>query len=303
VLATDGDPFLGGADFDDRLTEYVLLTLERKSGQPLRTDPVAEQRVRLASEQAKRDLSENESTQINLPHLLGANGSASLVIERSLLRSLTEDLAQRTLIIVDRVLQTARVTSAQLDDVILVGGQSRSPMIRELVRQRLGREPTRNVHPDHAVAIGAARVGAALDAQAPLELTDVLPSSLRLVHSSGSSEVILPRGAPLPADKELTVSSEIHPDGPRFRIVLCSGESPKGSDNTPLGEVQLPSNLALAFAKTPAKVTIAVSADGLLHVTARHPMTGEVRELRVGLADHPDEGDILEVDDSDLVAL
>lgn len=292
VLATDGDPFLGGADFDDRLTEYILMNLERRHNVGLRRDPVAVQRVRLAAEAAKKTLSEAGAAAIHLPHL-APNLTAELTLGVDQLRALTEDLVHRTLNIVERVLHAAKLKSEQIDDVIMVGGQSRSPLIRQMLRERFGKEPARGVHPDHAVAIGAALVAGMISRAHPLQLRDVLPSSLRRVLAGGTTEVIFPRGTPIPAEAELALISQQQDDKVEFKLTLVSGEHESADKNTQLGEVRLPSSLALAFAKSQAKVKLEVSAEGTLQVTATHPITGEVSTLRVALADNPPAGEML----------
>lgn len=308
VLATDGDPFLGGADFDDRLTEYILMHLERMHRVDLRKDKIAVQRVRLAAEKAKRELSEAPQTTIDLPYLApGVNGK--LTIEGALFASLTDDLVNRTFDIVQRVLDAAQVTTSQLDDVVMVGGQSRSPIIRERLQSRFGKQPSRLVHPDHAVAIGAARVAQARHSDTPLALTDVLPATLRLVHGDGTTEVLLPRGTPLPARVEIQVTSTQGADGAqRFRAALVSGEESQAARNTTVGEIVLPSTLALALTKTTAPVEIKVSEDGLLTASAKHPLTHETQVLEVALAEgrqpeNSDDEELLELEDADVMAL
>ncbi|MBI3178677.1 MAG: Hsp70 family protein, partial [Deltaproteobacteria bacterium] len=159
VLATDGDPFLGGADFDDRLTEYVLSSFERDQKVSLRGDAVAVQRIRFAVELAKRQLSELTSTDIDLTYITQSERGAihlHMTLERELFERLTQDLVDRTLGLVQVVLDRAGITSDTLDDVLAVGGQSRSPHVQRALIERFGRRPSTRVHPTEVVALGAA---------------------------------------------------------------------------------------------------------------------------------------------------
>jgi len=287
VLATDGDPFLGGQDFDDRMTEYVLMTFERTNGINLRTDPVAVQRLRYAVQQAKHHLSEAETAKLNVPYV--AKGDAGqidlhMTLERKLLESLTQDLVTRTLTIVDAALKAANITSAQLDDVLLVGGQSRSPAVRRSLVERFGRKPSNAVHPDQAVAQGAAIIAEALQKKTPVHLTDVLPGSIRLAVAEGKTLVLLARGTRLPATKQFEVTAP--EKAQEFKVILCRGEEPMYQQNTLLGM------LRLANAKSPipggkhkAHVTIQVSAEGILTASVRNPDTGAHEDLEMSLTD------------------
>ncbi|MEO0459438.1 MAG: Hsp70 family protein [Myxococcota bacterium] len=161
VLASEGDPFLGGTDFDDRLIQYLLFGFEREHGIDLRDDPVAIQRIRFAVELAKRQLTSAKSASIHVPYVTKKNGAAvdvSTHVTQDLFVSLTQDLVDRTLSIVQRALDSAQLKASDIDELILVGGQSRSPHVSESLRARFGRAPSKRVHPDHAVALGAALV-------------------------------------------------------------------------------------------------------------------------------------------------
>lgn len=283
VLATDGDPFLGGQDFDDRLTEFVLMSFERSHGVSLRKDAVAVQRLRFAVQMTKHQLSEVDSAPLDVPYIVQApSGSLDvhMVLERHVLEDLTRDLVDRTLAIVDTVLKTAGVPSAKLDDVLLVGGQSRSPHVRRLLLERFGRKPSNAVHPDQAVALGAAIVAEAMQNKLPVHLTDVLPASIRMAVADGQTVVLLPRGTRLPANKHFDVTA-VAGDNAELKVVLCRGEVGPVAQNTLLGILRLTLNPQAAG--TPARVTVSVSADGLLSATARHPGVGAVQELEVSL--------------------
>lgn len=188
VLASEGDPFLGGTDFDDRLIQFVLTGVEREHGVDLRSDPVAVQRIRFAVESAKRQLSEASEARVTVPFVAEKNDrriDIDFGIPREMFISLTRDLVDRTLQIVQRVLDSAKVRTEQIDELILVGGQSRSPHVAQALRERFGKSPNKRVHPDHAVAIGASIVadrvfGSIVPVQAPprapAEPTSQLPA-------------------------------------------------------------------------------------------------------------------------------
>ena len=283
VLATDGGPFLGGSDFDDRLTVHMVTLIEKQHGVDLSDDAVAMQRVRSAAEKAKQELSEVASATVELPYLVSNESgqlSVTLTLERDYLESLTEDLVNRTLIIVQSVLDRAGVASADLDEVIMIGGQSRSPMIRRMLSERFGKQPTRKVHPDQAVALGAALVAAARYTNPEMVLTDVLPASIRLGKADGTTEVLLARGQPLPSMADVEVAAGA--DG-AFQVALYRGEKDAAAENEPLGSIRLPQTASSSDAR--ALVTLVVNPQGLLSVSAEHPDTGEEEELEVSLLD------------------
>jgi molecular chaperone DnaK len=286
VLATDGDPFLGGADFDDRLTEYVLSTFERTRKVVLREDPVAVQRLRFAIELAKRQLSEITAAEIDLPYIAQtAAGPVHLrmPIERELLERMTQDLIDRTLIIVQTVLDRAGILSSALDDVLLVGGQSRMPLVRQRLIDRFGRKPSAAVHPTEAVAMGAAIIAEALHTDAAVHLTDILPGTIRLGLADGTTRALLKRGARLPAQTEIEVAPE--PGRAEIRVILFRGEEVLAADNTFLGALNFPPIASSAATTAKVKVNLHVTHDGLMSVTAVHPITGEHKELDLLLSD------------------
>ena len=286
VLATDGDPFLGGADFDDRMLEYVLMTFQRTNGVNLRENTVAVQRLRFAVQLTKHQLSEVDVAPLDVPYVAQHNGKqvdVQMKFERKLLEDLTRDLVDRTLAIVESVLKEAKVSSADLDDVLLVGGQSRSPHVRRTLVERFNRKPSNAVHPDQAVALGAALVADAMQQHRPVHLTDVLPASIRMGVAEGKTAVLLTKGARLPAAKHFEIAAPN--DQAEFKVVLCRGEQAMLQQNTLLGMLKLPSNQAMGTTQKKAQVTVQVSAEGLLSVIARHPVSGQAQELEVSLAE------------------
>ncbi len=324
VLSTDGDPFLGGSDFDDRITELLLSNLERAHGLNLRRDKTAVQRVRFAAELAKKQLSQAKMARIDVPYLAtGPDGPIHLTttLELDQFESLTDDLVMRTLDIVESALQAAKLRSTDIDEIIMVGGQSRSPHVAERLFERFGKRPARTVHPDHAVALGAAVVGAAAYVKPEAEglsLVDVLPASLRLGRPGGTTQQVLARGTALPASArvEIDVSETVEPPsaasghggrgGPRneYLAVLYRGENDARSDNELIGSVKLPATFALSITKTKAPLTLTIDNEGLLHVVLEHPLTQEQQSLSVDIKP-PGENDqeIMLIDDADIVSL
>ena len=293
VLATDGDAFLGGSDFDDRLTEFLLTMVERTNNVSLRKDPVAVQRVRFAAELAKRQLSEAREAPVDVP-FLAPNVNLKEVIPFELFEGLTEDLVTRTLVIVEQALKLAGLKATEIDDVVLVGGQSRSPQIARRLTERFGKAPSHGVHPDHAVALGAAIVAAAaygvqpISGAAPtLALTDLLPASLRIGLPDGSTQVLLPRGTKLPAQIQFDVAST--PGKTKeYVAALYRGELSLTKELELLGQVRIPSSFSLEIAKSKAQLTLSVSGDGIMSVTLLQAVTGAVQQLEVSLVEDPD---------------
>ncbi len=286
VLATDGDPFLGGAVFDDRLTEYVLSAFERDQAS-LRGDPIAVQRVRFAVELAKRQLSEARQAEIDLPYIaqrVGGPVHLKMTLDRGTFERLTQDLVDRTVALVQEVLDRAGVAGRQLDDVLLVGGQSRSPIVRRRLLERFGKKPSAAVHPTEVVAMGAAIVAEALHSDLVVHMADILPATIRLAHPDGSTTVLLERGRRLPAQTELEV-----PPGAgtveEIRVSLYRGEAERVDENTFLGALALPQPSRPDTAGVPARVTLKISGDGILSVLACHPVTGESTDLDLLLSE------------------
>lgn len=283
VLASDGDPFLGGSDLDDRITEFLLQQFEREHGFSLREQTVSVQRIRFAAESAKKTLSDATTAHVHLPFIAQSEaGPVDLRAEitREQLEMLTNDLVERTLTITQKVLDQAQVRSSDLNDVILVGGQSRSPAVRQLLTERFGKKPCSWVHPDEAVAIGAALVAHAIEGAAPMELTDVLSASIRLGLKNRRTAVLIPRGVRLPAEKKFEVTLSGSGAG-HTKVFLYRGEGAEVVDNSFLGTLMLPGVPADAEGKRKAIIVLTVSADGLLSVQAQHPSLGSIAELDV----------------------
>ncbi len=287
VLATHGDPFLGGSDFDDRLTEYVLMSYERESKIALRDSPVAVQRIRFAVELAKRQLSEAETAQIDLPFIKKTDKGQhdlKITLSRSILETLTEDLVDRTVGIVQVVLDQAKMPASQLDDVILVGGQSRMPAVRKRIQERFGKPPAKNIHPDEAVALGAALVANAMFNKSPLELKDILAAAIRIGDGADGTKVLLPRGTRLPAEVKFDILPEQSAKAD-YKALLFRGDSDKQASNTFLGTLRMTADQSLVITKTKVVATLKVSADGIMSVAMQHPRTQQMHSVEVSLVD------------------
>lgn len=285
VLAADGDPFLGGTDFDDRLTEFVLMRFARSEGIDLRGDAVAVQRIRFAVEMAKKQLSETMTAEVCVPYVCKRDDAfvdLKVILDRETLEALTHDLVERTFALMQRVLDTVKIKAGQLEDVIMVGGQTRSPHVRRLLAQRFARTPSSNVHPDEAVALGAAIIANAIESKRPVSLIDILPASIRLAAPDGSTAVLIPRGARLPATTDFEVAPETAVE-PEYRVVLCRGEAEAARDNTPVGMVRLPGSLSLSLGGSKASASLQINAEGLLSLCIRHPMTQQSQQLEISL--------------------
>jgi len=277
VLAADGDAFLGGSDFDDRLTEFALMSFERKhSGTSFRDEAVPVQRLRFAAEMAKVQLSQATSADIELPYITQVDGKPvklEVSIPRELLEDLTEDLVERSLGIVQSVLDTAKIQTSMNNDVILVGGQTRSPMVRRMLVERFNKKPTANIHPDEAVALGAALIADAMEQNTGIELVDILPASIRVGLRDNTSLILLPRGVRLPAEKRFEVTLNSAPQG-NTAVVLYRGEQKIATNNTLLGKLRIP-NVPANATNRKALITLSVSADGLFTARATHPDSGD----------------------------
>jgi molecular chaperone DnaK len=282
VMASDGDAFLGGSDFDDRLTEWLLSRFERDTGVSLREQPVAVQRLRFAAEQAKIELSSAMQAQVNVPFITQTDsGPLDLIadITRERFEALTGDLVERTLTLVQRVLDKARLPATALDDVVVVGGQSRSPAVGRALFQRFGKSPSKQVHADEAVALGAAIVAEMIDSPAPIELVDVLPATLRVGLGAERTMVVLEQGAQLPAERRVNLS--LSKNGEATRVFIYRGAAEKAHENTSLGSIELPGVSGDVGRR--ATLYMRVTSDGLLVIRAEHPTAGALGDLELKL--------------------
>lgn len=279
VLATGGDPFLGGADFDDRLTEYVISRFEADpSGGDIRQDPVAIQRVRFAAEAAKLDLSAQEQVEVRVEQITSdPPATLSVDVTRARFQDLVGDLVDRTLVITDAVLRESGLLSSSIDEVVLVGGQTRSPVVRERLRSRFGDKISRRVHPDEAVAIGAAIVGATIDGATALVLHDILAAPIQWSLGAGPREVLLEKGTALPTTATLQLPGAAH--GSTEDLRLFRGE--EGSEDPVfIGSLDLSGRTELGD-----ELQISLNVEGLLSCRARRTESAPWEVLTLSLMD------------------
>jgi molecular chaperone DnaK len=286
VVATGGDTYLGGEDFDNRVIEWLVMQFAKEHGVDLRKDRMALQRLKDAAERAKMELSTLQETAINLPFLYTPSGGTSALhlqatLTRSKLEELTRDLAERTVQIADEVLREAKVRPADLKEIILVGGMTRMPIVQELVGKHFHKEPSKGVHPEEVVALGAAIQGDALlrpDSQ--VLLLDVTPQSLGVAIAGGYTRRLIPRNTTVPT--AVTETFHTSRDGQTtVKIMVLQGESDIAHQNELLGEFIL-SGLRLATrGDVEIDVTFDINSEGIVSVSARDRETGLQQSITV----------------------
>ena len=289
VLATAGDNHLGGDDFDECLTNYIVEEYRKKGKINLAKDPVAFHRVREAAEEAKKTLSSQTIVNINLPFITTIHGEPKhldMDVSRAVFDDLTRSLVDRTEIPVRKVLEDAGVSTAQLGMVLLVGGSTRIPAVQEKVRRLTGKEPSRNLNPDECVALGAAVQGAKLGglvttgAAADLILMDVTPLSLSIETVGGIATKIIDRNTTIPArySKVFTTAANFQTS---VEIKVLQGERQFARDNTLLGNFRL-SGIKRAMAGVPQiEVTFDIDANGIVNVSAKDLGTGKEQSITI----------------------
>jgi len=285
VLATGGDTFLGGEDFDGRVIEWLVYEFAREHQEDLRQDSMAMQRLKDAAEKAKCELSTVRETELNLPFIYSPGGGDALHLQMGLAREkleeMTIDLVERTLNICKRVLDEANITTDELDEVILVGGQTRMPKVQELVAELFGREPCKGVHPDEVVACGAAIQGSALaTGSSDVLLVDVTPHNLGVMIMDGSMDVLIPQNSRIPTSRSRTFTT-IRDNQTAVKIMVFQGEHERALDNSLLGEFVLTGLRAAKAREVQLEVTFDINADGIVNVTAKNLETGEATAIQV----------------------
>jgi molecular chaperone DnaK len=292
VLATNGDTFLGGEDFDKRLIDYLAGEFKKEQGIDLYQDPLALQRLKEAAEKAKIELSSTQQTDVNLPYITAdASGPKHLNIRltRAKLESLVEDLIERTVEPCKIAIQDAGLKVTDIDEVILVGGQTRMPKVQEAVKNFFNKDPRKDVNPDEAVAIGAAIQGAVLAGEVKdVLLLDVTPLSLGIETLGGVMTKIIDKNTTIPT-KATQVFSTADDNQTAVTVHVLQGEREVASANKSLGRFDLADISPAPRGMPQIEVTFDIDANGILHVSARNKLTGKEQSIVIkassGLSD------------------
>ena len=284
VLSTNGDTHLGGEDFDNILITYIIDEFKKESGVDLRNDILALQRLKEAAEKAKIELSSATQSEINLPYITcDATGPKHLQMKltRAKLEALVEDLVKKSLEPVQIALKDAGLDKSDVDEVLLVGGQTRMPLVQKVVSEFFGKEPRKDVNPDEAVAVGAAIQGAVLAGdKKDVLLLDVTPLSLGIETMGGVMTTLIEKNSTIPTKKS-RVFSTAEDNQPAVTIRVLQGERKRAADNKLLGNFDLTDIPAAPRGVPQIEVTFDIDADGCIHVTAKDKNTGKEQKITI----------------------
>ncbi|ARB66969.1 molecular chaperone DnaK [Moraxella catarrhalis] len=284
VLATNGDTHLGGEDFDLALIDYLVEEFKKEQDVNLKGDPLAMQRLKEAAEKAKIELSSSQSTEVNLPYITAdSSGPKHLVvtISRAKLESLTEDMVARTIIPCKTALEDAGLSASDIDDVILVGGQTRMPLVQQKVQEFFGKEPRKDVNPDEAVAMGAAIQGAVLSGdKKDVLLLDVTPLTLGIETMGGVMTPIIEKNTMIPTKKSQVFSTAAD-NQPAVSIQVYQGERKIANQNKLLGNFDLTDIPPAPRGVPQIEVTFDINADGIMNISAKDKGTGKSQSIQI----------------------